>query len=198
MDPDNLNFGELWSGQKAKQPTTEDLFLKINAFKKSNRKRIILTNITLVLTSILVLLIWYCYKPQLVTTKIGIILTVAAMAIFIAYLNQSLGLFKKANDLESNQEFLKAFLLIKEKQHFMQTKVLNLYFVLLSTGIALYLYEPTSRMTPFWMCFAYGTTSLWILFNWFYLRPRQIKKQQAKLNEIINRLENIQSQLREE
>jgi hypothetical protein len=30
-------------------------------------------------------------------------------------------------------------------------------------------------------------TSIWILFNWFYLRPKQIKNQQSKLDEIISK-----------
>jgi hypothetical protein len=46
-------------------------------------------------------------------------------------------------------------------------------------------------MTTFWGIFAYGTTSIWILFNWFYLRPKQIKKQQSKLDEIIGKFEML-------
>jgi hypothetical protein len=120
------------------------------------------------------------------------------MVIFVISLNKSFGLFKKTNGAESNQEYLKTLLAIKEKQQFIQTTMLNLYFILLSTGIALYMYEYTSRMTTFWAVFTYGITGLWILWNGFYLRPRQIKKQQAKLNEIIRKFENIQSQLNQE
>lgn len=198
MDTNNINFNELWNGQKAEQPTTKELFLKINNFKKSNRTRIIFSNITLVLTSIFILFIWYYYQPQLVTTKIGIVLTILAMLIFVISLNQSLGLFKKTNEAECNQQYLRAILIIKEKQQFMQTTMLNLYFILLSTGIALYMYEYTSRMTKFWAFFAYGITALWILFNWFYLRPKQIKKQRTELSEIISKIENIRSQIKQE
>ena len=52
-------------------------------------------------------------------------------------------------------------------------------------------------MTTFWGIFAYGTTSIWILFNWFYLRPKQIKKQQSKLDEIIGKFEMLNEQLNE-
>lgn len=198
MNTNNINFNELWSGQKVEQPATKDLLLKINNFKNSYRKRIIFTNIILVCTSIFILLIWYYYQPQFLSTKIGIILTILAMVIFVFSLNQSLGLLKKINESESNQQYIKTLLIIKEKEQFMQTTMLNLYFVLLSTGIALYMYEYTSRMTMFWAFSAYGITALWILFNWVYLRPKQIKKQQSKLNEIISKLENIQSQLKQE
>lgn len=198
MDTNNINFNELWGGQKAEQPTTKDLLFKLNSFKKKNRNKIIISNVILILTSLFILFVWYYYQPQLVTTKIGIVLIILAMLVFVISLNQSLGLFKKTNELESNQQYLKALLIIKEKQQFMQTTILNLYFVLLSTGITLYMYEYTYYMTLFWAFFAYGITALWILFNWFYLRPKQIKKQRTKLNEIISKFENIQSQLKQE
>jgi uncharacterized membrane protein YciS (DUF1049 family) len=58
--------------------------------------------------------------------------------------------------------------------------------------------EPVSHMTIFRRIFAYGITATWILFNWLYFRPKQIKKQQSKINEIINKFEHIKIQLNEE
>jgi hypothetical protein len=43
--------------------------------------------------------------------------------------------------------------------------------------------------------FAYLLTSIWVLFNWFYLRPKQIK-QQSNLDE-ISKLEMLIEQLDE-
>ncbi|MBL7914690.1 MAG: hypothetical protein JNL49_06550 [Bacteroidia bacterium] len=195
---DTSNFSELWKGQKAEQPAAADLLIKINKFKKRNRLRIVLTNLTLIITSVLMILIWYFYQPELVTTKIGIVLVILAMGIFVYSLNQSLGALKDTNAASSNQEYLKNLLTIKEKQHYMQTTMLNLYFILLSLGIALYMIEPVSQMSFVWAVFAYGMTALWLLFNWFYIRPRQMKNQQAKLNEMITTVENIQSQLKQD
>ena len=110
-------------------------------------------------------------------------------------LRQILELLKKINETESNQQYLKKLQALKEKQLFMQTTILNLYFLLLSTGISLYMYEYIVQMTVLLGVFSYGITGVWILFNWFYLRPKQIKKQQSKLNDIINKFENIQAQL---
>lgn len=198
MENSKINFSELWLMQNADQPSTEDLIVKINIFKKSNRKRIIFQNILLLATSVFIIFIWHYYQPQLLTTKPGIVLTILAMVIFVLYSNKGLDLLKKSNVTKSNQEYLKDLLAIKERQQFMQTTILNLYFVLLSTGIALYLYEYTTRMTTFWAIVAYGITAIWILFNWFYLRPKQIKKQQKTLNDIIIKFENIQTQLNHE
>lgn len=193
----NINFNELWAKQKTGEPNKEDLLSKINKFKKSNLKRLIITNLLLIITSLFIIFIWVYYQPQMITTKIGIILTILTMVIFVITYNQSFALFRKTTNTQSNSEYLKDLLAIKAKQQFMQTTMLNLYFVLLSTGIGLYMYEYTQLMTAFWGIFAYGITSIWILFNWFYLRPKQIKKQQSKLDEIIGKFEMLNEQLNE-
>jgi uncharacterized membrane protein YciS (DUF1049 family) len=57
------------------------------------------------------------------------------------------------------------------------------------------MYEYASRMTFLNLCLAYGITLSWIAFNWFYLRPRKIKKQQSKINSLIEKFEEINHQL---
>lgn len=195
MNTDNINFNELWSAQKAEQPSIENLLVKMKDFKKSNRKRIIFTNVILVFTSIFILLIWLYYKPQWVTTKVGITLTILAMIIFVIVLNRNFTLFKDHTSTLSNNEYLNSLLEIKANQQFIQTKMLNLYFILLSIGIALYMYEYASLMNIFWAFFSYGITLLWLLFNWFYLRPKQIKKQQKQLDEIIEKFKVLSKQM---
>lgn len=194
MNP-NINFNGLWAKQKTGEPDIEDLLSKMNTFKKSNLKKLIITNLLLITTSLFIILIWVYFQPQMITTKIGIIVTILAMVIFVIGYNQSFVLFRKQTNTLSTAEYLKDLLAIKAQQEFMQTTMLNLYFVLLSTGIGLYMFEYTVRMTAFWGIVAYGITSIWILFNWFYLRPKQIKKQQSKLDEIIGKFEELHEQL---
>lgn len=194
MNP-NINFNELWAKQKTGEPDIDDLLSKLNAFKKSNLKKLIITNFLLIATSLFIILIWVYFQPQMITTKIGIIVTILAMVIFVIGYNQSFMLFRKQTNTLSTAEYLKDLLAIKAQQEFMQTTMLNLYFVLLSIGIGLYMLEYTKRMTAFWGIVAYGITSIWILFNWFYLRPKQIKKQQSKLDEIIGKFEELHEQL---
>ncbi|MCX6146575.1 MAG: hypothetical protein NTW25_04900 [Candidatus Kapabacteria bacterium] len=195
MDSNNINFNELWSGQKIEQPDIKDLLLKIDKFKKYNRNKIIFTNVLLFSTSVFILLIWYYFQPQYATSKIGIIMMILAMTIIINSSSKSLNLFKIKFESVSNEEYLKHLLAIKEKQQFMYTTLMNLYFILLSTGISLYMYEYTSRMSTKMAVLTYVITWIWILLNWFYTRPKQIKKQLAKVNELIIKFESIQKQL---
>lgn len=198
MDNNTINFNELWQGRTANQLPTDELLKKVNTFKTSNYIKISLTTLAFSLTSFFICWIWISYNPQLVTTKLGIVLTLLSMAIYGSSLNQQYPLLKKMDKANSNAEHLASLLALKKKQQFLQTTLLNVYFIVLSVGIGLYMIEPTRHMTLFWAIVAYGITGLWILFSWLYLRPRQIKKQQTKLNDIISKFENIQTQLNKE
>ncbi len=125
----NINFKDLWARQTTSQPNTDDLFLQINKLKTKNLRKLVVTNLLLIATSIFIIFIWAYYQPQLLTTKIGIILTIFAMIIYLFSYNQSFSLFKKTTNTQSNSEYLKDLLAMKTKQHFLQTTILNLYFV---------------------------------------------------------------------
>jgi hypothetical protein len=192
---DNINFKDLWAKQTAIVPNPENLIVEIKKMKQSNLRKLVFTNLLLIATSIFIILIWINYQPQLLTTKIGIILTIIAMVIFLFAYNKSYSLFKSHMNSQSNSDYLKDLLAIKAKQKFMEKTMLNLYFILLSLGIGLYMYEYTSRMKPLWGIVTYGITFIWILINWFYFRPKQIKKQKTKLGAIISKFETVNDQL---
>ncbi|MFZ1784878.1 MAG: hypothetical protein WAU23_06710 [Ferruginibacter sp.] len=190
-----INFKDLWAKQTSIEPNPGDLLLQISKMKRSNLRKLIITNLMLVTVSAFIILIWIYYQPQLVSTKVGILLIILSMTIFLFAYNRSYTLFKEDINSKSNTDYLKELLAIKSKQQFMHTTMLNVYFILLSAGIGLYMYEYTTRMTIFWGIVAYGITLIWILFNWFYLRPKQIKKQQLKLDDMITKFKKLNNQL---
>lgn len=194
---DQINFKDLWAKQASIAPNPENLKAEVKKMNRYNLRKLVFTNILLIATSIFIILIWRYYQPQLLTTKIGISLIIFAILVFLLTYNKSDSLFKRYRNSQSNSDYLKNLLAIKARQKFMETTMLNLYFVLLSTGIGLYMFEYTSRMKPIWGSVTYGITFLWILFNWFYLRPKQVKKQRAKLDTIISKFEMITKQLDE-
>lgn len=193
----NIDFKNIWKQQTSNRPNMEELLGKLKKFRNQNLRRLIFANIALIATSLLILLIWYRYQPEMITTKIGIVLVVLGMVIFLLAYNKMFMIFYKIDQTQSNHEYLQSLYVVKNKQKFMQTTILNLYFVMLFLGICLYMYEYTSRMSLSSGILAYALTSVWIAFNWFYLRPRTIKKQQGKLDELINKFEEINNQLKE-
>lgn len=193
----NIDFKNIWKQQTSNKPNMEELLGKLKKFRNQNLRRLVFANIGLIATSLLILFIWYRYQPEMITTKIGIIIVVLGMVIFLLAYNKMFMAFYKIDQTQSNNEYLQSLYVVKNKQKFMQTTILNLYFIMLFLGICFYMYEYTSRMTLGSAILTYAVTSAWIAFNWFYLRPRTIKKQQGKLDELINKFEEINNQLKE-
>ncbi|WP_343609749.1 hypothetical protein [Chryseobacterium oranimense] len=193
----DIDFKNLWKQQTAEKPSIEELLGKLKGFKKENIRKLVATNILLIITCIFIGLIWYYYQPQMLTTKIGIVVVIVAMVIFLTTYNQLFMNFYRLDNNLTNNEYLQNLYLLKNRQKFMQTTMLNLYFILLFVGICLYMYEYTSRMKLIYAITTYVVTFAWIAINWFYLRPKTIKKQQAKINGLIDKFEEINNQLKD-
>jgi predicted signal transduction protein with EAL and GGDEF domain len=195
MDNNNIDFKDLWKKQTVNQPDMEDLLARLQQFKKVGLRCLWITNLLLFATSAFIIFIWFYYQPQFISTKIGIVLTILGMMIYLLVYNKLLGNYKNIATTQTNQEYLQKLILIKKKQQFLQTKMMSLYFILLTVGICLYMYEYASRMTVLGASLTYGITLFWMAFNWLYIHPKQTKKQQSKINELITKFESINAQL---
>ena len=173
----------------------EDLITRLKQFKKTALHSLWITNILLFATCIFIILIWYFYHPEFISTKIGIVLMVSAMVIYLVVYNRLLRTYKNIDATQTNQEYLQKLILIKRKQQFLQSKILSLYFVLLGIGICLYMYEYTSRMSVFYGITSYVVLLIWMGIAWFYLRPKEIRKHEGKLNNLIAKFEEVNNQL---
>lgn len=190
------NFKALWREQNIVKPDLTELKSRLTAYKKTNIRTLIGLNIVLIATSIFIAFVWYYFEPQLITTKIGSILVIAAMVLYLTVYNKLLLKPNSSNDAKSNSEYLENLVAIKSRQRFLQTTMMNVYYLMLSGGLALYMFEYTSRMSLFYGTVAYGVTFLWIAITWFYLRPRTIRKQQQKVDELIAKFSEISDQLK--
>lgn len=191
----NIDFKDLWKQQVVNSPNIEELLAKLKHFKKTSLRRLILTNAMLIATCVLILLIWYYYQPQFLSTKIGIVLNVAIMAIYLLVYNRLFDAYKELDNTDSNAAYLQKLIAIKTKQKFLQSKMLSIYFVVLGLGTCLYMYEYASMMSFLWGFFVYAVLLFWMGFVWFYLRPRQIVKENSKIDMLIDTFQRINNQL---
>jgi membrane protein YdbS with pleckstrin-like domain len=191
----NIDFKDLWKKQTVSRPNIDELLSKLKQYKRGSLRKLILTNIILIATCAFIIFIWYRYQPEFISTKIGIVLAVLAMAIYLFIYNKLAIFFKTIDSTQSNNEYLQQLISIKTKQQFLQTTILSLYFILLGIGLCLYMYEYASKMTSFWGIFTYVAMIVWIGFVWLYLRPKEINKQENKINGLISKFEDINNQL---
>jgi TRAP-type uncharacterized transport system fused permease subunit len=191
----NIDFKELWNRGKASAPDISEIFAKADRLNRKTRNKIWWGNILLSLTVAFMIFIWWYYQPQLITTKIGLTLVIMAIVMFLATTNQMVPLLAKTNVETDSQHFLAQMISIKQKQEFLNKTMLTGYFIFLSLGIFLYMIEYAGRGSLTFKITAYGITFAWIVFNWFYIRTKTVKKQQNAINDIITRLEGVNKQL---
>lgn len=193
-----INFKELWKGQSAKPAVNaKEIAVKAKNLQRKTMLKIILGNALLLATMVLIIGVVVYYEPKMQTTKIGALLIVVALVMQIIASSKLIPLLNKSNAGQSHSEYLQQLLVLKNKQFFLETTIMSLYFLLLGVGLALYMVEYAMRLSTAAMLIYCGLTALWMGFAWFYLRPRIIRKQRAKLDEVIAQLENLESQLLE-
>jgi len=189
---------DLWQSQSAMAvPDWKEIQSHSAKLKAKTRRNLILSSILLTLTMVFICLIVWYFKPEMRTTKIGALLVIVAIVMNLIVTGKLLPLLKKQDASEDMNAHLKQLLEIKKEQHFLQTKIIALYFILLSIGIFLYMIEYTLKMSTIGGIITYAVTSVWIALNWFYIRPLTIKKQQFKINTVIENLEKINGQFEE-
>ncbi|MGV3766234.1 MAG: hypothetical protein ACO1NW_08920 [Chitinophagaceae bacterium] len=193
----NINFSALWREQPTPKADKTAVLKRIEKFRLRRMKRIILVNGMLLATSAFIVWIWVHYQPQLISTKAGILIVIFSMALFAVVSGKMIPLYRNNDTGLNGHDFIEKMRAIKKAEQFLHTTIMNCYFVLLTAGLCLYLYEYTLRMSTTGRLLTYGTTLAWVGFNWFYLRPRQIRKQQQALNAVLDKIEGVEKQFSE-
>ena len=194
---DTNNFKDLWNKQGAiPQPDYGQLIKSASKLRNKSRNQMLGVMAMGIATMLFILTIGYFIEPELVTTRIGIALIILAIIFFLVSSGGLLRLLLKDADHSLNAaDYLQLLITIKEKQLLLGTRIMNMYFIALGVGLLLYMIEYTLKMPLIGGVIAYGITATWILFNWIYLRPRILNKQQAKISEVIQNLEKVNDQL---
>ncbi|WP_298225146.1 hypothetical protein [Flavobacterium sp.] len=194
-----INFNQLWqSHQNIPEIDAATIVLQAQQMQRKTKIKLLLGNLLLFATMIFIIGIVVYFKPEMITTKIGSLLVIIAILMQIIASMRLIPLVNKSNAQTNPEAYLNQLLAFKKKQAFIQSTIMTLYFLFLSVGLALYMIEYTLRGSIFFILATYGTTMIWIAFNWFYIRPRTIRKQEQKLNEAIRNLENITGQFVDE
>jgi Flp pilus assembly protein TadB len=186
----------IWKEQKVSEMDYEEFLKKANSFSQKEKRKVFFTNLSLGLTSIFILCIWWYYQPEYITTKVGIILSILTMVFFILYLNKTNKILEHSPKNFTSKVYLEKLLAFQKKQRIIQSRGMNLYLIFLFLGIALYMYEYTSRMSLTAATITYGIVTVWFLLNWLYLKPRIVRKQRKKLDNLIEALQQITKQLK--
>lgn len=197
MQTDNINFQDIWNKKNADIPNIQEIKSSADKYKKKQLNNTVCHILSLSATAVMIIFIWNIIDFKMFTTSLGIILILIALAMYIYLVSENINVIRKINPSISNQEYLASLKKLQHQQLYMQAKGISIYYVLLTAGFAFYFYEFALRMSTLGGILAYGLTFIWLAVAWFFLRPRQIKKQNEKISKVIDSLEIIEKDLGE-
>jgi uncharacterized membrane protein len=190
----SIDLKALWQQQAVPKADNHSLQSKIETLRKRKTRQLVWSYVSLIGVALFISWVWYYYQPQFLSTKVGIVIIIASIFMLLVAVGK-LGPFYKALDASvDSQHYLDALIQIRQREQVLYTRIMSLYFLFLSIGLGLYLYEYTSQMKPQVAATAYAITFAWMAFNWFYLRPLQIRKNAKKLDAVIRQAEEIKNQ----
>jgi len=189
-----IDFKNLWQQQRMEMPDVKELLRKVQSFKRKNIRKYLFTTVLLVVTSIVIIGIGCYFKPQFITTKVGILMVIFAMVLYLISYRKLFKQYRLLPANDNNQAYLEHLINIQKREKYMQTVAIRIYYVLLTIGICLYLYEYVQLMSWVGACIAYGATFLWMIFIIGYVGPIQVRKQSAETQNIIAQFERIKAQ----
>jgi Flp pilus assembly protein TadB len=191
---DNLNdIQKIWLSANVRDlPTSGEVVRTIKNYRTNQILRtVFVIFLSLVLGAVMVHVIFF-YQSVLFVTRIGEALIFIAILFLISTNLVSLKRISGRKDF-TNQEFIHYLKQQQQRQIQFHKKTQAIGFVLSSAGLLLYFFE-TVYQHWIWMIVAYVLLILFILACWFILRPAASKRKTNRLNETINKLENISNQ----
>src|SRR5450432_1890856 len=94
----NDDFKSLWNQQVLSAiPDVNEIFRKANSLKKKTRNKLLLTNFLLACTTAYIIYIVFAFHPQMLTTKLGVVLAILAMVSYLIVANRMMTSLFKSN-----------------------------------------------------------------------------------------------------
>ncbi|KIA84357.1 hypothetical protein OA84_02130 [Kaistella solincola] len=186
----------LWKTSETKIPAKNDQISKIKNNRMKLKNNYTKGAILLVATGIFILILMTTFDAKILTTPI-----VSAMVIIslVCFLQAGLMFFtaKKISDIDETQtpaSHLQQWLEFREFQKKLRHWNMPVYYILLSLALGVYMFELLKTVDLWKMLLAFAITYSWLLFAYFYLGKKEVKKQDAKMDGIISELKNLENQ----
>ncbi|WP_312769545.1 hypothetical protein [Epilithonimonas sp.] len=188
----NYNFQDIWKQKETIAPDSQSIIKKANNYKRKRLLIDIRMLACMLATAAGIIVIWNLIDFQMFTTRLGIILILIAIGMYAYLFTQNINVISKINPSTSNQEYLSAIKKLEKQQIYMQTRGISIYYILLGVGFVFYFYEFALRMSLLGVVLSYGLTFFWMAVTWFFIRPKQVRKQKEKIADVINSLESLE------
>lgn len=186
----------LWKTSKIETAPEKTDFKKIKNNRNKMESAYLRGAAMLFITGIIILLVMYFLEEKLQTITV---ITAMAMITVTCFLQAILMLFtaKKISDIDESQM---PGVHLKQWQNFRIFQLnqrrwnMPLYFLVLGLSLGVYYLEILRNVELWKIILVYVITYSWMLFAYFYLGKKSMKKEDIRIEGIITELKNLENQ----
>lgn len=187
------NLKTIWDKQKdTLVPEASQIIYKAKKEKKSIGKKIIVQVITLVLSMIVIMYVVYTINFRMATTFAGIVLLLMTIFLFSGIRMYQVFQLSKIDLTQSPKIVLHQLNRYYTFDKFVKTKCMISYFVFLNIGMGLYFIEVMKPMSLLLKSVSLILYIAWMLFAYFVIGRKQLKKDNDKIESVIKNIKNLE------
>ena len=187
---------DIWHNQVALPKVShEDVLRKVRKTKNGFANKLLRELIGMVLAVAMLTYVWISSPFKMWTTHLAMIILIACCLYYLYRQIRDYNLIKDEslllNKPEEYIDYLKKY---KSDRYILNTRNYKLYTLFLSLGFLFYFIEIAFLASIWVTVIGIFLTAAWILFCYFVLMRRYIRKEEAKLEDMIHNLERLQKQ----
>lgn len=185
----------VWHGQPANdQLSVEEVLKQVKKGITSITAKLYWGIVAMIALTVYTFVVLFFFTFKLWETYAGISVMFITMLLYLFLILRHYRILHKRDLTVSPTEYLNT---LKEYQKQRTTLAGWFYYIfvmLISLGLALYLFEVLEHASPIKKYTTYSLTIVWILFCTFYLKRRIFRSEEEKLNLMIERLQRLETQ----
>ncbi|WP_411272892.1 hypothetical protein [Daejeonella sp.] len=185
----------IWHNQVALPKVShEDVLKKISKTRTGLASRLLIEMVGMALASVMLIYVWIESPFRMWTTHLAMVIFTACCLYYLFALIKNYRRITYVSLLEKPGEYILYLKKYKHDRFIFNTRKYRIYSIFFTTGYILYFIE-IAFLTELWVTISVIIfTFLWIALYYFVLMRIYIRKEESKLEDLIQNLERLEKQ----
>ncbi|MBC7743668.1 MAG: hypothetical protein H7096_01040 [Flavobacterium sp.] len=190
---------DIWHNQiTLPKVSEEDVLIKLRKTKNGFANKLMMELMGIFLAIAVLMYVWISSPFKMWTTHLAMLIIIGCCFYYLYVQLKDYFRIKDDTLLNKPKDYIDYLKKYKSDRYKFNTRKYNIYTLFLSLGFLLYFVE-IAFLVPVWVA-AIGLifTLSWILFCFFFLMKRYIRKEESRLEDMIANLERLEKQFKTE
>ncbi|MFM6953760.1 MAG: hypothetical protein ACKOWL_02120 [Sphingobacteriaceae bacterium] len=190
---------DIWQSQPERKLAAEEILTQVKRSKNRLANKLLVEVFVMSIAIAALSYAWYMVPFKMWTTHLSLLIFMASclFALF-AQLSAYRSLHNTTHLIGKPNTYITYLKQYQKERHRLNTQKYKVYTLFLGIGLVLFFVEIFFVSTLWFTLISFGASLLWMAICYFWLMNVYIKKEDSYLNEMINGLERLEDQFKEE